>query len=128
MRAMRRSAEGTAQRTITSGEDQRIKCVDCGAEFTFTVGEQEFFRDHGFTNVPTRCKSCRAKRKGARPGDGAGGGGEKRHGASAGATKPMFPAVCSQCGKETQVPFQPRNDKPVYCSDCFETVRAGRGY
>ena len=37
-------------------------------------------------------------------------------------------AVCSQCGKETQVPFQPRGDKPVYCSDCFAEQRQNSGY
>ena len=101
-------------------EDRAIKCVDCGAEFIFTVGEQEFYRDHGLTNAPTRCKSCRAKRKGARASDGAGGGGEKHHGAGAGATKPMFPAVCSNCGAETMVPFKASGDRPVYCRDCFD--------
>jgi CxxC-x17-CxxC domain-containing protein len=38
----------------------------------------------------------------------------------------MFTAVCSNCGKEARVPFQPRGDKPVYCSDCFEQMRGAR--
>lgn len=36
-----------------------------------------------------------------------------------GAQREMFPAICASCGKETQVPFRPRSDRPVYCSDCF---------
>jgi CxxC-x17-CxxC domain-containing protein len=32
----------------------------------------------------------------------------------------MYPATCAQCGKQTEVPFQPRGDKPVYCRDCFD--------
>jgi CxxC-x17-CxxC domain-containing protein len=35
----------------------------------------------------------------------------------------MHPAVCATCGKDTQVPFEPRNGRPVYCSDCYATVR-----
>jgi CxxC-x17-CxxC domain-containing protein len=38
----------------------------------------------------------------------------------------MFPAVCAQCGQETQVPFEPRGDRPVYCSACFESQRSDR--
>jgi CxxC-x17-CxxC domain-containing protein len=105
-------------------QDRLIKCVDCAEEFTFTVGEQEFYRDHGLTNAPTRCKRCRENRKGQRGRDGAGGGGgggggQARRGGGGGA-KPMFPAVCANCGTETMVPFKPTNDRPVYCRDCFD--------
>ena len=105
-------------------QDRIIKCVDCGEDFTFTVGEQEFYRDHGLTNAPTRCKRCRESRKGQR-GGGAGGGGEVRHDerARGGAAKPMFPAVCANCGAETMVPFKPSNDRPVYCRDCFDAKK-----
>ena len=109
-------------------QDRVIKCVDCGEDFTFTVGEQEFYRDHGLTNAPTRCKRCREHRKGAKGGGGAGAtrrGDGPRGGAGAGPPKPTFPAVCANCGNETMVPFKPSNDRPVYCSSCFDKVRAG---
>jgi CxxC-x17-CxxC domain-containing protein len=37
--------------------------------------------------------------------------------------RPMFPAVCDDCGKNCQVPFRPSGDKPVRCSDCFGNNR-----
>ena len=107
--------------------EKTLTCRDCGVSFAFTVGEQEFFASRGFTNEPSRCPDCRAARNRSRNdgyGDGAGGGyasggggGYERR------ERQMFPAVCSQCGKDTTVPFQPREDRPVYCSDCFRTVR-----
>jgi CxxC-x17-CxxC domain-containing protein len=101
--------------------DKTLNCRDCGQAFIFTTGEQEFFASRGFTNEPSRCPECRAERKRTQ-GDGGrfGGGYERRE-------REMFPATCSQCGKETQVPFQPRLDRPVYCSDCFATQQ-GRSY
>ena len=106
--------------------DKQISCVDCGSEFTFTSGEQERFAQLGFTNEPKRCSPCRAAKKASRPaevGEGrrsSGGGG--RSSFSSG-PREMFPAVCAQGGKTTQVPFQPRGDRPVYCSDCFSGRR-----
>lgn len=96
-------------------QDKTLTCRDCGREFVFTAGEQEFYAEKGFTNEPTRCPECRAARKAS----GAGGGGRGR------GTREMFPAVCAQCGRETEVPFQPRSDRPVYCSDCFAAMRGG---
>lgn len=87
--------------------DKTIVCKDCGQEFTFTASEQEFYSEKGFENEPQRCKPCRDARKGASRGRG--NGGERQ----------MYDAVCSECGRTCQVPFEPRNDRPIYCSDCF---------
>lgn len=90
--------------------DKTIVCKDCGAEFAFTANEQEFFAEKGFTNEPLRCRDCRNARKansnrgGGRPG---------------GNTRQMFDAVCAECGTNCKVPFEPRDERPVYCSDCF---------
>jgi CxxC-x17-CxxC domain-containing protein len=122
--------------------DRTLTCRDCGQQFVFTAGEQEFYQSRGLTNEPGRCPECRAARKQSRGGGGgysyssssegfSGGqpGGPRGYGGGGGrAPRQMYPATCSQCGKETQVPFQPRGDKPVYCSECFETIRGSRGY
>ena len=129
-------------------EDRTLTCRDCGQQFVFTAGEQEFYQSRGLMNKPGRCPECRSARKQTR-GDGggyaystgggngggggysSGGGGGGGGGYGGGYDRPrreMFPATCSACGKETKVPFQPRGDKPVYCSECFESVRGGRGY
>jgi CxxC-x17-CxxC domain-containing protein len=93
--------------------DKTLSCRDCGVDFTFTASEQDFYAQKGFTNEPTRCPGCRAQRK-------AQGGGRR------GSTGPreMHTATCSSCGKDAQVPFVPRGDKPVYCSDCFQGQRS----
>jgi len=106
--------------------DKQLTCVDCGESFTFTAGEQEKFASLGFTNEPKRCAPCRAAKKASGGGGGGGGrrgGGGGGGGFGGGGRREMFPAVCAQCGKQTQVPFQPRGDRPVYCSDCFEQRR-----
>ncbi|MBN9493977.1 zinc-ribbon domain containing protein, partial [bacterium] len=95
--------------------DKILTCADCGASFTFTAGEQEFHESKGFTNEPRRCPDCRRARKGG----GEGGGGSR-------APREMFSVTCASCGKDAQVPFQPRGDRPVYCSDCY-TPRTGGG-
>src|ERR1044071_7361236 len=106
--------------------DKNLTCADCGQEFTFTASEQQFYSDRGFTE-PRRCPSCRASRKAAR---GDSGGGYSSGGYSSGGgggydrgPREMFSATCSNCGKEAQVPFRPTSGKPVYCSDCFQTMR-----
>lgn len=95
--------------------DKSLTCVDCGSEFTFSSGEQEHYAKLGFTNEPKRCGPCRTAKKASR-GDDRGGAPRRQ---SSGGTRELFSAVCAQCGKQAQVPFQPRNDRPVYCSDCF---------
>ncbi|HXX95319.1 MAG TPA: CxxC-x17-CxxC domain-containing protein [Planctomycetota bacterium] len=100
--------------------DKQITCVDCGAEFTFSSGEQERFAQLGFSNEPKRCASCRAAKKAGRTNgsSGASRGSSERTGGFGG-PREMFPAVCAECGAQTTVPFKPRGDRPVYCSDCF---------
>ncbi len=93
--------------------DKTLTCRDCGAEFTFTASEQAFFAEKGFTNEPSRCPACRAERRNA------GGGRNDRRGGFR-TERQMYDVVCANCGKPTQVPFQPRDDRPVYCRDCFE--------
>jgi CxxC-x17-CxxC domain-containing protein len=95
-------------------EDKSLQCVECGATFTFTAGEQEFYSTRGLQNEPKRCPQCRQARK------------AERSGGASRAPRQMFPAVCAQCGKETEVPFEPRGDRPVYCSDCFNKVRSAK--
>ncbi|MBA3946205.1 MAG: zinc-ribbon domain containing protein [Herpetosiphonaceae bacterium] len=119
--------------------DKTLTCRDCGREFTWTAGEQAFYEQKGFTNPPTRCQDCRAERKasggyGSRSGGGSsyGGGGGSSYGGgggrqSSGGTREMYTTTCSSCGKEAQVPFVPRGDKPVYCSDCFQSQRRSSG-
>ena len=94
--------------------DKTLTCLDCGISFTFSASEQEFFASKGFTNEPGRCPDCRAARKQQR-GGGYGGGGYRQ--------RQMHPAVCASCGKDCEVPFEPRNGRPVYCSDCYSTTR-----
>ena len=95
-------------------QDKTLTCRDCGCTFVFTQGEQAFYAQKGFTNEPVRCPDCRSQRKVSRGEGGSYGGSRERE---------MYPAVCADCGKDTQVPFQPRTDKPVYCSDCFANHR-----
>ena len=131
--------------------DKTLTCSDCGMEFAFTEREQAFYAEKGFSE-PRRCPSCRASRKAARQsegggygggsyagggydsgygggggysagGDSGGYGGGGGYGARSSAPREMFDAVCSNCGKDARVPFRPTNGKPVYCSDCFRTMR-----
>jgi len=93
-------------------EDRVLKCVDCGADFEFTAGEQQFYHEKDFKNEPKRCKSCKAKRQ----------SGSSERGGSAGRVETT--AVCSHCGRETTLPFKPTQGRPVYCRECFKEHRA----
>ena len=95
-------------------QDKTLTCRDCGHEFIFSVGEQQFYAEKGFTNEPGRCPECRAARRAAR-----GRSGSRRE-------RQMHPAVCAQCGRATEVPFEPRTDRPVYCPECYWARRSGR--
>ena len=98
--------------------EKELQCSECGATFAFTVEEQEFFNSRGYTNEPKRCPACREARRSNRYDSGRGGGYNSR--------REMYSVVCAQCGAETQVPFQPRGDRPVYCSDCYRKIRLNR--
>lgn len=98
-------------------EDKVLNCKDCGKDFIFSTGEQEFFAEKGFAHAPSRCPECRAARKGRRPEGGYGG--DRQFGRAPRQERRMFEATCAWCGTATQVPFQPREDRPVYCQDCF---------
>ena len=111
-----------------SYDDKQITCSDCGAAFTFSAGEQEQFASRGYTNEPKRCPTCRAARKQSASGsssDGSGGYGNRSYGS---APRQMFPVKCATCGKDTQVPFEPRGDRPVYCSDCYRKTNPVKRY
>ena len=101
-----------------SFEEKSLQCSDCGITFAFTAEEQEFFASRGYTNEPKRCPSCRQARKTERYGSSSGSYG--------GARRQMFAAVCAECGKETEVPFEPRTGRPVYCNDCYRKTRTSR--
>jgi CxxC-x17-CxxC domain-containing protein len=89
--------------------DRDLKCIDCGSAFVFTAGEQLFFADKGFKNEPKRCKPCKAKRSQMLSGQGR--------------QRVETTTMCSQCGKETTVPFKPTQGRPVYCRECFQARR-----
>ncbi len=119
--------------------DKTLTCRDCGMDFVFTAGEQEFYAQKGFTNEPTRCPSCRRARKGGGGGgrgysDSYGGGGGSygdrdsysgggRGGYGGGGQRQMYSTTCANCGGEALVPFVPRGDKPVLCSNCYQQQR-----
>jgi CxxC-x17-CxxC domain-containing protein len=112
--------------------DKTLTCRDCGMDFVFTVGEQEFYASKGFVNEPTRCPSCRQARKSAA---GNSSGMREDRGARSVASggppreRVTHQTTCANCGQETTVPFVPRGTKPVYCSNCFDQMRGetGRG-
>ena len=96
-------------------EEKSLQCSDCGATFTFSVEEQQFFQSKGYTNDPKRCPACREARRAMRYGSN-----DYRP------QRQMFPAVCAECGKETEVPFEPVQGRPVYCSECYQKIRASQ--
>jgi CxxC-x17-CxxC domain-containing protein len=87
-------------------EDKTLQCKECGEDFVFTAGEQEFYAERSFQNEPQRCKPCRDARKLAARGP-----------------RVYHTAVCADCGGEAKVPFEPKSDRPVYCSDCFARIK-----
>ncbi len=111
-----------------SYSDKQITCSDCGTAFTFSAGEQEQYASRGYTNEPKRCPTCRAARKQNTSGSssfGSSGSGNRSYGS---APRQMFPAKCATCGKDTEVPFEPRTGRPVYCSDCYRKTNPTKRY
>ncbi|MGI6066235.1 MAG: zinc-ribbon domain containing protein [Bacillota bacterium] len=88
-------------------QDRVLTCKECGNEFTFTASEQEFYAEKGFQNDPARCPECRAARK-------------RQRGTNNRQPREMFTVVCAECGVETEVPFKPSSNRPVYCRDCYQ--------
>ena len=109
-----------------ANSDKTLTCRDCGTQFTFTEGEQEFYASRGLTNEPSRCPDCRAANKRARGGSGGYSSGGYSSGGGYGGQREMFDVTCDSCGRPAKVPFQPRGDRPVYCSDCFQSQRPAR--
>ncbi|MGB3327598.1 MAG: zinc-ribbon domain containing protein [Thermomicrobiales bacterium] len=125
--------------------ERTLTCRDCGQEFVFTLGEQEFYAQRGFSE-PQRCPSCRQARKAQRNAGGGGydsygsssnGGGYSSGGGSYGggrersydsAPRQLYPATCSECGQPTEVPFNPSPGKPVYCRECYQAKRQSTSY
>lgn len=97
-------------------QDRTLTCVDCGADFVWTAGEQQFFADKNFKNEPKRCKSCKTNRA-------------KRPAGAVMARERVETVInCSACGRETTVPFRPTQGRPVFCKDCFQSRKlAGAG-
>ena len=95
--------------------DKTLTCRDCGLNFVFTTGEQQFYAAKGFQHEPSRCPDCRSINRNVR--GATGGGGRPRE---------LHDVICAECGKPAQVPFLPTMGRPVYCSDCFDKVRTTR--
>ena len=92
--------------------DKNLVCRECGAEFLFAEGEQEFYQKRGLLNEPSRCPDCRAARRRAQNNEGG--------------PRAMYSIICATCGTEAEVPFQPRLGRPVYCNECFTAEKASR--
>lgn len=99
-------------------QDKTLTCRDCSQEFVFSASEQDFYAEKGFENDPTRCPGCRHARK-----QQMGGRSNYSSGFGSRPQREMFPVICANCGVQTEVPFQPSGDKPVYCRDCFQSMR-----
>jgi CxxC-x17-CxxC domain-containing protein len=111
--------------------DKALRCVSCGADFTFTAREQEFHATKGFTNEPRRCLACRQARRGSPAGTADGRsqtsspqrGGAARGAAAPAAERRTYAAVCSACGGEASLPFEPVGNRPVLCTACYDKIR-----
>jgi CxxC-x17-CxxC domain-containing protein len=94
--------------------DKKLQCSDCGETFIFTADEQEFHANKGYTNEPKRCPTCREARRT-----------QRNNSSGYRSSRQIYPAVCAECGKECEVPFEPREGRPVYCSECYSKMKSG---
>ena len=90
--------------------DKTLTCRECQREYVFTAGEQAFYAEEGFEIEPARCPSCRTARK------------QRQHGSRG--ERQMYNVICSECGMETEVTFNPSPDRPVYCRDCYQKQKS----
>jgi len=90
-------------------EDTTLKCEECGNDFIHSGRDQQFYQEKGYQNLPKRCPDCRRVRK-----------------QRASGPRSMHDTTCSDCGKDTQVPFEPTEGKPVYCDECFQRHRSSQ--
>jgi len=111
-----------------SYSDKQITCSDCGTTFTFSTKDQEFFASKGFANEPKRCPICRAAKKQSMGDNSNYSGGSYGSRSGGSAPRQMFPVKCATCGKDTEVPFEPRTGRPVYCSDCYRKTNPVKRY
>jgi len=109
-------------------QDKSLQCSDCSTVFTFSAQEQEQFATRGYTNEPKRCPPCREARKAQQNGGNSYSSGSYGNRSYSSAPRQMFPIKCSTCGKDAQVPFEPRGDRPVYCSDCYRKTNPVKRY
>jgi CxxC-x17-CxxC domain-containing protein len=100
-----------------SYEDKSLTCSECGTTFVFSAEEQELFASRGYANDPKRCPDCRETRRA-----------ERNRNTGYSSPREMFPAICAECGQETEVPFKPREDRPVYCRACYMKMRPERKF
>ena len=91
--------------------DKTLVCGECGQEFTFSTGEQEFYLSRGLLNEPRRCTECRAVRR-------------RERSSGYGSSRQSFSVTCAACGAETTVPFEPTEGRPVYCKECYVKMKS----
>jgi CxxC-x17-CxxC domain-containing protein len=110
-------------RHLVTYVDRELTCVDCGSTFIHSADDQQYYAEKGFASDPKRCVSCRASRRATRDGGYTASdlGGPRGYERSS-PTREYFAVLCSECGNQAQVPFKPRMDRPVYCSDCFRKI------
>ena len=93
-----------------SYEEKTLTCADCGTEFVFSAEDQEFYASKGYSE-PKRCPACRAAKKS-----------QRQHFRGNRPPRRQYNVICSACGCETTVPFEPKGDRPVYCSNCYKSM------
>ncbi|HSW56811.1 MAG TPA: CxxC-x17-CxxC domain-containing protein [Dehalococcoidales bacterium] len=107
-------------------KDITLVCHDCKQNYVFGVEEQNTFRAKGHTHPPKRCPACRTARAARKPVQTKDNRDALYTLASPSANRQRYNVTCTECGKETQVPFEPRAGRPVYCSDCYHKSRSAK--